>query len=95
MGILHQLYMGRIAQYEMARPLVEEYERKRDEVMKIEEAFIDSLETEEKKKEFIRILDERTGLIPADCEQSFIQGMRLGAQLALQLTQHSDTESIF
>ena len=60
MGILHQLYMGRIAPYEMARPLVEEYERKRDEVMKIEEAFIDSLETEEKKKEFIRILDERT-----------------------------------
>ena len=86
MQILRQLYKGKLIPLETYRSVSTEYENKREEMIVEERAFIDKLNDDDLKRTFIRIVDERTGLIPEDCEQVFIQGMRLGAHLVLELT---------
>lgn len=86
MHVLNQLYKGKLMPLEMYRSLTEAYEKKREEIAEQEDDFIEKLRDDDLRRMFIRLLDERTGLIPEDCEQLYIQGMCMGACLALELT---------
>ena len=66
MQILRQLYKGKLIPLETYRSVSTEYENKREEMIVEERTFIDKLNDDDLKRTFIRIVDERTGLIPEE-----------------------------
>jgi len=83
-SLLRQLYAGEIRPGEQFESLIEAHNMKRMCVMTCEEEFFKTL-SDAQRIEFIRILDEYTGLISYEVESTYIQGMCLGAQLAVEL----------
>ena len=88
-SILRQFYAGEIRPAEQYESLIETYNLKRSYVMTCEEAFCKRL-SDNQRNEFIRILDEHTGLIPDEVESIYLDGMRMGAQLTMELLAKKD-----
>lgn len=82
--LLHMFYKGEIRPSEQREYMVEEYEKKRQILSLKEEAFCAEL-TEAQKRTYVEIMDEYTGLLPEEAEEIYIQGMRMGAKMAVEL----------
>lgn len=82
--ILEKLYKGKIYPGEKSVPITRERYR-------MEAVFADRCQSlmekldESKKDEYMDILEEANAISAYDCEQAYIAGMRMGAQLMAEM----------
>lgn len=82
--LLQLFFEGKICPAEQYGVMTEAYTRRKEQALLRETAFYATL-NDEQKTEFVRIMDEYTGLIPHEVESVYIQGMRMGARMAAEL----------
>lgn len=83
--ILRQLYEGEIFPAEQFRPKLKEYLAIRKRNATHYDHFIQKLENPLLVDEFRKIMDEQLDLCPLELTESFLDGFRLGARLAIEL----------
>ena len=82
--ILRKLYRGNIHPGEQSQPLMWERSRKEEAFLERYQTLLDQLETP-LQKECRTLIEEANSISAYDCEQAYIEGMRMGAQLAAEL----------
>lgn len=83
--ILNRIYGGALHPEEENIPHGELYLQRRREAQKAQEALFAKLD-EAMRREFTDMMEKYTLLTGMECEHSYVKGMQLGAQLALELT---------
>ncbi len=83
-SILNQLYKGEIHPEENYRPVMQELLDMRREFAEHREKLLSELDeqTQEKVRE---LLEERTFVSSYEIEDAYVQGMKLGARMAVEL----------
>ena len=82
--ILEQLYRGELRPEEQYHPRLKENCEKREALRKRERALLEKLD-DDMRKEIGKILDELNLIGVIELEDVYIQGMQLGARLAMEL----------
>ncbi|MBE5799495.1 MAG: hypothetical protein E7321_06050 [Clostridiales bacterium] len=87
--ILHDFYKGKLRPEENREWHIEEFRQKRERLSEWEKGFCAGL-TEAQKREYIAIIDTYAGLLPCEAEEIYLDGMRMGAQLTMELLAKKD-----
>lgn len=82
--VLQALYNGEIYPEEQYQPILEEYKALREKQYKNYSDFIKKIGSP-LDKEFERILDEQSALLPLDFFQMFSDGFRLGVKMMIEV----------
>lgn len=82
--LLQQLYKGELRLEEQYRPLLKENCEKRKALYKREEALLEKLDGD-LRREVEKFIDELDLIGFMDMEDVYIQGMQVGAKLAVEL----------
>lgn len=82
--ILRELYRGNIHPGEQSQPLIWERSRKEEAFLERYQILLDQLE-KPLQKECRTLIEEANAISAYDCEQAYIEGMRMGARLAVEL----------
>ena len=88
-AILHDFYNGNIKPHEFREWFIQEHNDRRKAIERKEEEFCGGL-TPEQKRAYIALIDEYAALLPCEAEEVYIQGMRMGAQLTMELLAKKD-----
>jgi len=83
-SILNQLYRGEIHPEENYRPVMPELIEMRREFVKHRDALLAELD-ENRRKKVMSLLEERTLVSSYELEDAYVQGMKLGARMAVEL----------
>ena len=92
-NILQDFYHGRIHPEETYRPMLEEHSRKRKQMAQRQKALLDRIRKLDPDigEEFFNLLDEIEEIETMETENIYVQGMRMGARLAIALMGKADT----
>lgn len=90
MSLLHDFYLGKLRPEEQRTRIMEAHEQRMQALEQQEEDFCAAL-TQEQKRAYIALIDEYTGLLPAEAEEIYLDGMRMGARLAMELLGGKET----
>jgi len=82
--ILEKFYKGKIHPGEQVMPIDKERYRKETLFEDKRQRLLDRLD-EPIKRECLYLFEEANALSACDCEQAYIEGMRMGARLAAEL----------
>ena len=93
MEILHDFYLGKIHPHEQREWIIANHEKRREVLAQQEAVFCAQL-TAEQKQAYIALIDEYTSLLPCEAEEIYIRGMRMGAQLTMELLAKKDRPNL-
>lgn len=83
-SILQQLYRGEINPDEQFMPMGRAYTHKHQQRVMAERDFLNSLEGRQRER-FMEIINHTFSMGDAELEEAYIQGMRMGARLIVEL----------
>ena len=81
--VLEQLYYGHINPCEDILPSNEDYREVAKAAGILEDKFMEKLSDEE-KKEYINMTDERNAVFAMDIAENFVEGFKLGARVVIE-----------
>ena len=84
MSVLNQLYNGEIHPEEDYKPVLPELLAARREFLAYRDRLLSELE-EPVRKKVLSLLEERTFLSSYEMEDAYVQGMKMGARMAVSL----------
>ena len=84
MSVLNQLYNGEIHPEENYRPLSPELIEAQREYQSHRDKLLEELD-EKLRRRVLDLLEERSFVASYEMEDAFVQGMRLGARMAVEL----------
>ena len=91
-SILNQIYRGEIHPEEDYRPVMQELLDMRREFAEHREKLLSELD--EKTQEKVRkLLEERTFVSSYEIEDAYVQGMKLGARMAVELLREEEKQA--
>ena len=85
MSVLHDIYHGNIRPEEDYQPSSKEVLVRRKRYAENRDRFFAEIEDEALKKKLMNLLDERSELFADEMEDCYVQGMRMGARMAMAL----------
>lgn len=85
--ILQQLYNGEICPAEQYHPMMEKYQEMREKQFRHYDDFVKTLEQLQPPlhERFIKIMDEQLDTVPYEMSEMFIDGLRLGARMVIEV----------
>lgn len=87
--VLEAMYRGAIHPQEMYHPIAEAHKRKRKELMAAQRDLIEKMD-EECRDKLENLLEELDMVETVQMEETYIQGMRMGARLMMELLEKED-----